>query len=146
MAEFDDHRDPRQIAHEALTQIRTALTRHPAITTVEGLPHDTLYTTLEATVEPSYIGADRPPGTLTVRWFVDTTVEGPRFTFHYTDDSGFDCGWHNHEQDHVEGIGHYQERSHPEDAYTYSPHHFNSREPARLTWSVLSQLESVLQA
>lgn len=137
--------DPARTAHEALRQIRHELTRHPAITSVEGRPHDTLHNELRAAVEPSYIGADAPGGTLTVRWFVGDPGDPPRFAVHYADESGFDCGWHHHEQDHVDGWGHYQERATQEDPYTYGQFRFASEEPARVVWEVLDELHTMLQ-
>jgi len=50
------------------------------ITTVDGLPHDTLHKELRADVDPSSIGVDSPPGTLTIRWFVSNPTEPVRFT------------------------------------------------------------------
>jgi len=116
------------------------------VTSVEGEPHDTLYTKLRAAVKPSYIGADAPAGTLTVRWFVGDPDDPSRFTFHYSDASGFDCGWHHHEQDHVDGLGHFQKRSAETDEYEYTAFQFGSTEPARITWEILDELTTVLHA
>lgn len=142
---FDGGHDRRRVAHEALRQIREELTRHPAITNVEGLPHDTLHKELRAEVEPLYLGADTSGGALTVRWFVGAPTDRPRFVFHYTDESGFDCGWHHHEQDHVDGWGHYQERAPDRDAYTYETFQFESEAPSRVVWEVLDELQTMLQ-
>lgn len=144
MYAFDGGHASRQPAHEALRQIRAELRRHPAITNVEGLPHDSLYTQLRADVEPLRIGIDTPDGTLTVRWFVGEPDDPPRFTFHYSDDSGFDCGWHHHEQAHVDGWGHFQERQSDGDEYEYEAFRFGSKEPSRVVWEVLDDLQSVL--
>lgn len=141
---FDGGHDPRQAAHEKLRQIREELNRHPAITAIEGEPNDTLHTKLRAEVEPAYVGAESPNGTLTVRWFVGESDDPPRFTFHYSDESGFDCGWHHHEQDHVDEWGHFQERDSPGKAYDYDGFQFGSHEPARITWAVLDELKTVL--
>ena len=134
-----------RVAHEALRQVREEFNRHPAITSVVGLPHDTLHTELRAEVEPLYIGANAPRGTLTVRWLVSEPGERPRFVFHYADESGFDCGWHRHEQDHVDGWAHYQERSSAGDAYSHEAFVFESVEPARVVWDVLEDLCTKLQ-
>ncbi len=142
---FDGGHDSRQIAHEALRQIRRGLNRHPVITSVEGLPHDTLHTELRAEIEPSHIGADTPSGTLTVRWFVTEPNARPEFIFHYSDESGFDCGWHHHEQDHVMGWGHYQERESETDDYSYQRFQFGSQEPSRVVWEILDELQPLLQ-
>lgn len=145
MYAFDGGHDPRRIAHEALRQIREELSRHPIISTVEGLPHDTLHTELRANVEPSNIGSEAPSGTLTVRWFVSEPNSRPRFVFHFADESGFDCGWHHHEQDHVDGWGHYQERDSEAESYTYETFEYQSEEPSRIVWEILDELQSILQ-
>ena len=142
MYAVDGGHDPRHASHAALREIREQLRRHPMITTVEGLPHDTLHTELRADVEPSSIGVNAPRGTLTVRWFVSDPTEPVRFTFHYSDEHGFDCGWHHHEQDHVAELGHYQQRTAEE--YTYEEFHFGSKEPSRVVWEVLEELQTVL--
>ena len=144
MYAFDGGHDQRQASHEALRQIREQLTRHPLITSVEGLPHDTLYKELRADVDPSFIGTETPSGTLTVRWFVGGPTDPVRFTFHYSDESGFDCGWHHHEQDHVDGWGHYQQRESKD--YTYEPFQFGSKEPARVVWEVLAELQTIVES
>jgi len=112
------------------------------VTTVEGFPHDTLHTELRADIEPSSIGVNAPRGTLTVRWFVSDPTVPVRFTFHYSDENGFDCGWHHHEQDHVAELGHYQQRT--AEGYTYEEFHFGSKEPSRVVWEVLEELQTVL--
>lgn len=145
MYAVDGGHDPRQASHEALRQIREELLRHPVITSVEGLPHDTLHRELRAAVEPSYVGADAPNGTVTVRWFVGDPADRPRFIFHYSDESGFDCGWHHHEQDHVDGWGHYQERESGESEYIYEPFEYGSNEPSRVVWEILDELQTLLQ-
>ena len=144
MYSFDGGHDPRRAAHESLRQIREELSRHPVITNVEGLPHDTLHREVRAEVEPSYIGADAPGGTLSVRWFVGGPDDRPRFVFHYADESGFDCGWHHHERDHVDGWGHYQEREFDGEEYAYEAFQFGSTEPSRVVWEVLEELQTVL--
>jgi len=142
MCAFDGGHDPRQASHEALRQIREQLRRHPLITSVEGLPHDTLHKELRADVDPSSIGVDAPRGTLTVRWFVSDPTDPVRFTFHYSDESSFDCGWHHHEQDHVSGLGHYQQRT--SGNYTYEEFQFGSKEPSRVVWEILDELQTIV--
>lgn len=144
MDSSDGGYDPSRAAHEALRQIREELRRHPAITSIEGLPHDTLHKELRANVEPAYIGAKAPRGTVSVRWFVGDPSDRPRFSFHYADETGFDCGWHHHEQDHVDGWGHYQERASDSEPYTYAEFQFGSEEPARVVWEVLDELQRIL--
>ncbi len=146
MYAFDGGHNTRQASHEALRQIREQLTRHPLIARVEGLPHDTLHKELRAEINPSAIGTATPSGTLTIRWFVDSPSNPVRFTFHYLDESGFDCGWHHHEQDHVNRWGHYQERQQDSEEYVYEEFQFGSKEPARVVWEVLEELQTIVQS
>ena len=140
---FGDDHAHAQAAHTALMQIREQLNRHPMITHIEGLPNDTLYSELRAAVEPVRVGVEAPSGTLTVRWFVPTADGAPRFVFHFADATGFDCGWHYHEQDHVTGLGHYQERITANEPYEYEPYSFESTEPARIVWIICDELVSL---
>lgn len=140
----DGGHDSQQAAHEKLRQVREELIRDPAITTVEGEPHGTLHTKLRAEVDPSSIGADAPGGTLTVRWFVGEPDDPPRFTFQYSDESGFDCGWQHHEQGHVDGLGQFQKHDSDAEAYEDTAFQFGSSEPARVTWEILDELKAVL--
>ena len=142
---FDGGHDPAQASHEALQAIRRQLRRHPVITSVEGLPHDALHTELRASVDPSSIGLDVLDGTVTVRWFTGDRKSRPRFTFHYSDQSGFDCGWHHHEQEHLDEWGHYQEQTSEDADYSYKRFDFGSTEPARVVWEVLEELQTVLE-
>jgi len=80
MYAFDGGHNTRQASHEALRQIREQLTRHPLITRIEGLPHDTLHKELRAEVDPSAIETATPSGTLTVRWFVSNPTDPVQFT------------------------------------------------------------------
>jgi len=146
MYAFDGGHNTPQASHEALRQIREQLTRHPLMTRVEGLPHDTLHKELRAEINPSAIGTATPSGTLTVRWFVSNPTDPVRFTFHYSDDSGFDCGWHHHEQDHVDGWGHYQQRQQDSEEYVYEEFQFGSKEPARVVWEILEELQTIVQS
>jgi len=142
---FDGGHDPARASHAALRQIRQELIRYPAIKTVQGHPHDTLFTEIRADVDPSLVGMDAPSGTLTVRWFVGEPDDPRRFAFHYADETGFDCGWHHHEQDHIDGWGHYQERESEADEYSYDPFQFESEEPSRIVWEIVAELEDIFE-
>ena len=137
--------DPGRASHRALRGIRDELARHPAIEDVRGRPLDDLFTELRATVDSLGVGVAAPTGTLTVRWYAGRDGERPRFVFHYAGETGFDCGWHHHEQAHVDGWGHYQERASEAAAYRYESYEFGSVEPSRVVWEVLEALAKVLE-
>ena len=69
-----------------------------------------------------------------------------RFTFHYSDKSGSDCGWHHHEQDHIDGWSHNQQRQQDSEGYVYEEFQFGSKEPARVVWEVLEELQTIVQS
>ena len=52
-------------------------------------------------------------------WWPQPDDETDWFQVHYFEVDGFDCGWHRHENDHVDGLDHYQERESPDEAYRY---------------------------
>ncbi len=59
------------------------------------------------------------------------------YQFHYYESDGFDCGWHRHDNNHVDGLDHYQERQSPDDEYeyyTFQPHFSN---PVGLLWEIV---------
>jgi hypothetical protein len=100
--------DATAASHRALREIRRQLERHPAVVAARGFPPDA-HTAVEATLDLVAFDAlpdDYPveTATLTVRWFAGETPEHrPKFSMHYSDDSGFDCGWHHEQNSHVEG-------------------------------------------
>jgi hypothetical protein len=62
------------------------------------------------------------------------------YTLHYSESSGFDCGFHCEPNPHVDGLLHYQERSSPADGYTYEPVSFDARSLSRLLWELMDAL------
>ena len=136
--------DPADASHRALRAIQQELTRHQIVTAVEGFPAGE-FTQLLAHVEPERWGVQRETATLTVRWFAGETP-GARsaFSFHYSD-TQTDFGWHHHEQAHIDGRGHFQERA-DDSGYSYDAHEFPSLNPAQLTWEMMTLLSSDLQS
>jgi hypothetical protein len=133
-----------EASHRALRAIQQELDRHPIVTDVQGFP-DGEFTELRATLVPERWGTERDNATLTVRWFAGETPDAsPVFKFHYSD-TETDFGWHHHEQDHVDGRGHFQERT-GDAGYTYEPYRFHAQNPAQLTWEVMSLLSSKLNS
>lgn len=138
--------DPAAVSHRALRGIRQALERHPAIETARGFP-ETSHSHVVAQLDASPFGLDVEDATLTVRWFAGESSDSrPQFSFHYSDATSGDFGWHHEPNPHVEGWGHFQERTNPEMTYSYEPHTFSSLNPARVVWEVMSLLASRLQS
>lgn len=100
---------------------------------------------VEAAIDPFALGSDADDGTLTIRWYAGETVDArPEFAFHYSDTSGFDCGWHHEPNPHVDGWAHYQERSTETDGYDHESVTFGGPHPVPLFWEVLDRLETGL--
>jgi hypothetical protein len=136
--------DSAAASHRALRAIQTELERHPIVTDVRGFPTGE-FTEVTAQLETRRWGVERPEATLTVRWFAGETVDAnPEFSVHYSDDET-DFGWHHHDQDHVDGCGHFQKQT-AGSAYTYEPHSFSSTQPSRLVWAVMSLLSAELDS
>lgn len=74
---------------------------------------------------------------LTVNWWPQESGERDWFQIHYWDDTGFDCGWHRHDNDHVDGLTHYQERDDEDDEYDYSSISFDHENPIGILWDVV---------
>jgi len=146
MSGGDRSYDPVAASHRALRGIRRELTRHPAVSVAQGFPTEE-HARVVAHLSASHltVGADEP--TLTVRWFAGETPDArPEFSFHYSDDTGVDFGWHHEPNPYVSGWGHYQERPSPDAPYTYEPHTFSSTNPTRVVWEVLSLLLSRVES
>lgn len=127
-----------EASHRALRAIQQELERHPVVTAVQGFPAGE-FTQLRADLAPGRWGVERNNATLTVHWFAGETPDArPEFEFHYSDEET-DFGWHHHEQEHVDGWGHFQERA-CDAEYTYESHAFQTKNPAQLTWGVMSHL------
>lgn len=137
--------DAGETSHAVLLELRRTIGRHPGITDARGHPQS-LFTRLRAAVDPAAFGGASEAGVLTVRWFAGESEESPpEFAVHYSDESGFDCGWHHEPNPHVEGWAHYQVRESERDPYEYERISFESVEPVRVLWEVLDRLEDVLQ-
>lgn len=136
--------DSAETSHTALRAIRHELYRHPLVTTAQAHPAD-IHTHIVAELAPQRIGCDVDDATLTVRWFAGATPDAePEFSFHYSDDSGVDFGWHHEPNPHVDGWGHFQHRKNPDAPYCYEPYSFSSLTPAQVVWEILTELRSQL--
>lgn len=141
----DGGRDPSddrgQLRHRILRELRHELERHPAVREVRGSPDGT-FRELRAVLDPAVLGRDADRATLRVAWWPGP--DEPEFAFHYSDDTGFDCGWHREPNPHVEGATHYQERRSPDEEYTYEAVSLGAATPPRTLWVVLERLEARL--
>lgn len=134
--------DSSDASHRALRAIQQELERHPIVTAVQGFPGGE-FTQLRADLAPDRLGTERDNATVTVRWYAGETPDAlPEFEFQYRDEET-DFGWNHHEQEHVDGLGHFQERA-GNAGYTYEPHTLHAQNPAQLAWEVMTLLSSKL--
>jgi len=140
MAGSSDSYDSAAASHRALRSINQELERHPIVIETRGFPAGE-FTEVVADLAIERWGVDTNNPTLTVRWFAGESQDAPpAFSFHYSD-AERDLGWHYHDQEHVEGRGHFQERT-GTSAYSYEAYSFPSQNPAALVWEVMSNLSS----
>ena len=140
----DSGYDPATVTHRALREIRRELERHPAVAGARGFPPDG-HARVEAELRADRLGSDAEGASLTVRWFAgERATDRPRFSVHYSDDTGTDFGWHHEPNPHVDGWGHFQRRTDTDDAYVYEPYSFSTHVPSRVIWEVLSMLEATI--
>lgn len=133
----DSSRDLGQERHRILRELRHELDRHPAVEAVRGVPNGK-FRELRADLDPSVFERDAENASLRISWW--PAPDDPEFAFHYSESTGFDCGWHREPNPHVDGKTHYQERSGPDDAYEYETISLSTKTPSRLVWSILDRL------
>jgi hypothetical protein len=134
----DERDDFGALRHRILTEIRRELARHPAVESVQGVPSGP-QRELRATLRPGAFDREVEEATLRVAWW--PAPEGdPSFVFHYSDHTGFDCGFHREPNPHVDGATHYQERPAPDEDYRYESISVDAETPPRLCWELLDRL------
>ncbi|WP_193361391.1 hypothetical protein [Halococcus hamelinensis] len=69
-------------------------------------------------------------------WWPQPAPDKAEFKFHYTDSSGYDCGWHRQKNEHVDGLDHFQERTDSEEEYEYEAVEFEQDNPTGLVWEI----------
>lgn len=126
-----------QERHRILRELQRELERHPAVQRVTGTPDDK-YRELRAILDPAVLSAEAEKATLRVTWW--PAPGDPEYAFHYSDDTGFECGWHRQPNPHVDGKLHYQERSSPDEPYEYESVSLSAAAPPRILWTVLDRL------
>lgn len=129
--------DLGQERHLVLRELQRELERHPAVQRVTGSPDDK-YRELRATFDSAVLGVEAEDATLRVTWW--PAPGEPEYAFHYSDDSGFDCGWHREPNPHVDGKLHYQERPSADEPSEYESVSFSADPPPRVLWAILDRL------
>ncbi len=130
---------PGEASHRALRAIQRELERHPVVVSTQGFPSGQ-FTEIVAEIATDRLEIDTEEATLTARWFAgERRDDRSEFVFHFSYDDG-DCGWHHEPNPHVDGWGHFQERSSGKE-YSYEPYEFGSTTPSRVVWEVLEQVE-----
>lgn len=151
---------PGQDRHRVLRELRAELARHPAVRNVTGDPPEALRE-LRADVAPGWFDRQAAEASLRFTWVPDPRP-GPSdeawtgdpwsrtpiqafYTLHYSESSGFDCGFHCEPNPHVDGLLHYQARSDPDTAYVYEPVRFSARSVSGLLWEMVDGLAARLR-
>ena len=145
--------------HRILRELRGELARHPAVVSVAGEPPSG-YRELQADLDPSWFGRSEATASLRMTWIPDPAPDPAvsdrasdawmrtpiraYYTLHYSESSGFDCGFHCEPNPHVDGFLHYQERDGVNDPYTYEPASFDARSVSGLLWEMLDALATRL--
>ena len=145
--------------HRILRELRGELARHPAVLSVAGEPPSE-YRELQATLDPSWFGRSGATASLRIAWIPDPSP-GPEdsdrmsdawmrtpirayYTVHYSEPSGFDCGFHCEPNPHIDGLLHYQERDEVSNPYTYEPISFDACSVSGLLWEMMDALANRL--
>lgn len=132
--------DLGQKRHRILRELQRELERHTAVQRVAGNP-DGEYRELRVLFDPAAFNADADEAVLRVTWW--PAPDEPEYAFHYSDDTGFDCGWHREPNPHIDGKLHYQERTSPDEPYESVS--FPADAPPRILWTVLDRLTERLR-
>lgn len=126
--------------HRILRILRSELERHPIVTAAVGHP-PALFREIQAELAVDRWDYPATDATLRVTWYPG---DPSMFTFHYRDETGFDCGWHHEPNPRVDGWAHYQARERPDAAYAYEPIAFEADTPTTLVWEILDRLRKRL--
>jgi hypothetical protein len=145
--------------HRILRELRGELARHPAVLSVVGEPPSE-YRELQTELDPSWFGRSGATASLRLTWLPDPSP-GPEdadrtsdtwmrtpiqayYTLHYSESSGFDCGFHCEPNPHIDGLLHFQEREDINEPYTYEPVSFDAGSVSGLLWEMLDALAARL--
>ncbi|AQL42323.1 hypothetical protein BV210_06180 [Halorientalis sp. IM1011] len=151
--------------HRILRQLRRQLEQHPAVDHARGQPEGA-YAEVTTRLDPDHFGRTADSATLRLVWHpnpdvpdddrrpdpTDPSVAGPRTTFdamfkiHYSEDGGYDCGFHNEPSSHVDGWFHFQERADSDAEYDYEPATIDAGSPTAALWELLDLLADRLRS
>lgn len=157
--------DPGAERHHVLRQLRQQLELHPAVEAAWGTPTGE-FSTVEARIDPAYFEREADTATIEVVWQPTPDVDpedrlpdpgdpsfsatrtafDTMFRVHYSEPGGFDCGFHNEPNPHVDGWFHVQWRASSDEEFEYRPASLEARTPAGVLWEILEELESILRA
>jgi hypothetical protein len=154
----DTSREDRERRHRILRSLRGQLELHPAVVSARGIPEGN-YAEIEADLDSLYFGRDAAEASLRMTWQPNPTFPPgtgledrqrtsltANFVFHYSESTGFDCGYHLEPTLHVTGHLHYQGRDTPEEDYTYDTFTVTASSPVGVLWELLDALETRLRA
>lgn len=129
--------------HRTLTELKRTVTSHPAVDVATGVrTGEGRFRELDVTFDPLILGIETEQAGLRIEWRPrPDPTERAYFVFHYYDSTGRDFGWHREPNPHVAGLTHYQERTNPEEEYTYRRASFDGESPVELAWEVLGRIE-----
>lgn len=127
--------------HRILRDLLGELERHPIVIGARGYP-PSAFSEIRAELAPERWGYPVDEAVLRVTWYPGGRSQ---FVFHYSDETGFDCGWHCEPNPHVDGWTHYQERESDDEEYSYEPISFEADTPTTLVWEILERLRNHLE-
>jgi hypothetical protein len=121
--------------------------QYPATSSARGVPSEE-FRELEVALDPLILGRDVDRATLRIVWRpsnAPASDERAEFVFHYSEPTGYNCGWHREPNPHVEGWTHFQERLPGESTPEYGMARFGTESPVGIFWEVVSRLDSHLE-
>lgn len=143
--------------HRILRTLCEQLERHPAIVNAQGIPEGK-FAEVRAEIDTASIGREAARATVRVTWHPtptfppgisiedrERTSRTVNFAFHYSESSGFDCGWHLEPNPHVSGHLHYQERDAPDAEYSHQEFTLTAASPVGVLWELLDALDARLR-
>jgi hypothetical protein len=125
-----------------LSRLRTELNNHPAMSYVAYKPtRDGREKEVVAHFDTNILAngvVDAEEAKLVVNWWTQPPDYDDQFTFHYTESTGYDCGWHRqpHENEDEIPFDHFQQRASPDDEYQYQGVDFKEDTPPGLVWEI----------
>ena len=125
-----------------LNQLRVNLRNHPAIDhtrfqlTRTGNDHELVGEFDTRILAGGRVTAESSK--LVINWWTQPNDLDDQFIFHYSESTGFDCGWHRqpHPDESEIPFDHFQYRFDADDEYQYQGIDFIEEEPIGLFWEI----------